>query len=192
MAEKADLERQAARSWAPMCSAVDEHRPIRMLVPVEPSEFGETALETAACTARLMSAEVHVVAVVPPEQEHGTPQPAATWYPSLESEPWGIPYPPTAAIESRSQAIEAIRQEAYDLLSEAAGRFEGLSITMHVLLSASIASAIVDYARESGTDLIVMPTHGRRPFTQALLGSIAAEVVHSGVAPCLLVKPTEG
>jgi len=36
-----------------------------------------------------------------------------------------------------------------------------------------------------------MATHGRRRLAQALLGSVAAEVVHSGVAPVLLVKPTE-
>jgi nucleotide-binding universal stress UspA family protein len=34
-----------------------------------------------------------------------------------------------------------------------------------------------------------MPTHGRRPLAQALLGRAASEVVHSGVAPVLLVKP---
>jgi nucleotide-binding universal stress UspA family protein len=173
----------------PMCSAEEEHRRVRILVPVNTSEFGEPALETAACTARLMQAEVHLTAVVPPEQEHGTPQSAETWYASHQGETWGVPAPQQTLIETRTQAIEASRQKALDVLNQAAQRFEHLPVTVRVLSGGSVAEAVVNYARQIGVDLIVMPTHGRRPLAQALLGSVASEVVHSGVAPVLLVKP---
>jgi len=70
--------------------------------------------------------------------------------------------------------------------------FEGLPVTTQVLVRNSVAEAVIEHARDTGADLIAMPTHGRRRFAQALLGSVAAEVVRSGVAPCLLVKPTDG
>ncbi len=195
-----ESEGETARSQIPMCAAENDQRAPRMLVPVNTSEFGEPALLTAACTARLMGAEVRLVAVLPPEQGHGTKRPAPAWYPSNEVDAYvqasrfaaHAPGPEQEPIETRSQAIEAARQQAYERLQEAARRFAGLPVTLEVVEGGSVAETIVDYARQAGVDLIVMPTHGRRPFAQALLGSVAAEVLHSGVAPCLLVKPPTG
>lgn len=52
----------------------------------------------------------------------------------------------------------------------------------------SIASVIVDEARRSGCDLIVMGTHGRRGLRRLTLGSEAAAVARSSPVPVLLVK----
>jgi nucleotide-binding universal stress UspA family protein len=46
----------------------------------------------------------------------------------------------------------------------------------------SAAPPIVEYARETDIDLIVMGTHGRRGVRKLLLGSVAAEVIR--MAPC--------
>jgi nucleotide-binding universal stress UspA family protein len=40
------------------------------------------------------------------------------------------------------------------------------------------AFEIVEYARENGVDLIMMPTHGYGAFRSLLLGSVAAKVLH--------------
>ena len=45
------------------------------------------------------------------------------------------------------------------------------------------------YAREEGANLIAMATHGRGAVGQLVQGSVAAEVLRSGVAPVLLVRP---
>jgi nucleotide-binding universal stress UspA family protein len=42
---------------------------------------------------------------------------------------------------------------------------------------------IVQYAHESGIDLIVMPTHGYGPFRRFLLGSVTAKVLHDAECP---------
>jgi nucleotide-binding universal stress UspA family protein len=193
----AEAEQMSSAGLA-ICAAEAEQRRVRMLVRVNPSEFGEPALDTATCTARLMDAEVRLVAVVPPSQEHGTAQVGERWYPSHEADSWNLTSSPLLAnatspdvspIETRTQAIEAAQLEAYDSLREVAKRFEGLPVTMQVLFNASVAEALIEYACRSRADLIVMPTHGRGVMAQAILGSVAAEVVRSGVAPCLLVKP---
>ena len=177
------------RPAAPMCFGSD-HRPA-MLVPVDCSEFSEGILETAACTARLLQADVHLLAVLP-ESDHATVLSELTWYPSYNADVWPATGNPSATtVEWRDQALDAVRQEAQSYLVHAAERFAGLNITLRVLMRHSVGAAIVDYARECDIDLIAMATHGRQRLAQAFLGSVAAEVVHSGVAPCLLVKPTD-
>ena len=53
------------------------------------------------------------------------------------------------------------------------------------------ASAIVDYAKEAGVDLIVMGTHGRGAVSHLLLGSVAERVVRMAPCPVLTVRHPE-
>jgi len=48
---------------------------------------------------------------------------------------------------------------------------------------------ILDYAAETGVDLIVMGTHGRGPVAHMLLGSVAERVVRKAPCPVLTVRP---
>ena len=45
------------------------------------------------------------------------------------------------------------------------------------------AGLIIDYAHENGIELIAMPTHGYGAFRRALLGSVAAKVLHDAKIP---------
>jgi nucleotide-binding universal stress UspA family protein len=56
-------------------------------------------------------------------------------------------------------------------------RFQGLKVK-RVVVEGSAAEAIDEYARENGTDLIMMPTHGYGLFRTLLLGSVTAKVLH--------------
>jgi nucleotide-binding universal stress UspA family protein len=51
-----------------------------------------------------------------------------------------------------------------------------------------VADAIVAQAQESGCDLIVIGTHGRRGLSRALLGSDAERVLRHSTVPVLLVR----
>jgi len=186
------LEEQADQPLTGGMPADVGPRRVRMLVPVDCTELGDAVLDMAASTARLMNAEVHLIAVVPPEHERVTVQPLAASEASYDGAVWspaGGPQP--VVTEWRDQALAAERSVAEDYLHRAVEHFAGLRVTTDVLLRKSVAEAIVDYARGCDITLIAMATHGRRRLAQALLGSVAAEVVHSGVAPVLLVKPTE-
>jgi nucleotide-binding universal stress UspA family protein len=59
--------------------------------------------------------------------------------------------------------------------------FEGLKVH-RVVVEGDAAQAIDEYARENGTDLIMMPTHGYGLFRTLLLGSVTAKVLHD--TPC--------
>ena len=66
-----------------------------------------------------------------------------------------------------------------------------LKPTSVVVTSNLAASAIVDYARQAGIDLIVMGTHGRGAVAHLLMGSVAERVVRTAPCPVLTVRHPE-
>ena len=61
-----------------------------------------------------------------------------------------------------------------------------------VVLTSSIpAAAIVAYAHELDTDLIVMGTHGRGRVAHMLMGSVSERVVQTAPCPVLTVRHPE-
>jgi nucleotide-binding universal stress UspA family protein len=60
-----------------------------------------------------------------------------------------------------------------------------------ILTSSAPAAAIVTYAYETGTDLIVMGTHGRSGFAHLLMGSVSERVVRTAPCPVLTVRHPE-
>jgi nucleotide-binding universal stress UspA family protein len=57
-----------------------------------------------------------------------------------------------------------------------------------LLTAGQPGAAIVQTAKASGCDLIVMGTHGRTGLSRALMGSVAEEVVRKATCPVLTVK----
>lgn len=66
-----------------------------------------------------------------------------------------------------------------------------LPVKKAVLTSSATASAIVQYARDLGIDLIVVGTHGRGAVAHLLMGSVAERVVRSAPCPVLTVRHPE-
>jgi nucleotide-binding universal stress UspA family protein len=66
-----------------------------------------------------------------------------------------------------------------------------LNASAVVLRSSAPAEAIVTYAHQSHTDLIVMGTHGRGGFAQLLMGSVSERVVRTAPCPVLTVRNPE-
>jgi len=57
------------------------------------------------------------------------------------------------------------------------------------VLTGVAATAIVDYAAATGTNLIVMGTHGRTGLAHLLMGSVAEHVVRTAPCAVLIVRP---
>jgi nucleotide-binding universal stress UspA family protein len=60
-----------------------------------------------------------------------------------------------------------------------------------VVASNAPALTIVNYAKETGVDLIVMGTHGRGPMAHLVMGSVAERVVRLAGCPVLVVRHPE-
>lgn len=61
--------------------------------------------------------------------------------------------------------------------------FTHLDVKRILRIGTDVAQEIVQYAREDGSDLIMMPTHGYGAFRRFLLGSTTAKVLHDTSCP---------
>jgi universal stress protein A len=58
-----------------------------------------------------------------------------------------------------------------------------------VLLQGDCAAQIVKYLKESGSDCVVIATHGRTGLSHLVLGSVAEKVVRGAPCPVLTIRP---
>lgn len=143
----------------------------KILCPTDLSDECRPALAMACEWAKRFGAELHLVHVV-----DGLTNP----YPYL-----GPPFNEAAAWETM------IRQKAHAALGAwplPAG-FESLKVVRELRSGSPIVN-IVEYAKATGTDLIVMGTHGRSGLSHLLLGSVAENVVRRATCSVLTVRPS--
>jgi nucleotide-binding universal stress UspA family protein len=60
-----------------------------------------------------------------------------------------------------------------------------------VRASDSVAGTIIEFAKQTHVDIIVVGTHGRGPVGHFLMGSVAEQVVRNAPCPVLVVRPNE-
>jgi nucleotide-binding universal stress UspA family protein len=140
-----------------------------ILVPIDGSEPSEAGLAHAIGLARDHHASLHIL--------------------------HAIDALPMMVEVSSVQNVEQLRQDLLrhgEGLLEAARRHaaeQGVQTETRLmeLASGRVSDAILDEARKSGCNLIVMGTHGRRGISRTLLGSDAESVLRSSPVPVLLV-----
>lgn len=94
-----------------------------------------------------------------------------------------------------SELEKTAREHASKILSETCEKFEGicnnLTVTSEVLFG-SPESRIVETAEESGTDLIIVGSHGYSRWERLLLGSVSQSVVHHAPCSVMVVRTPAG
>ena len=87
---------------------------------------------------------------------------------------------------------ETLQQYGSNLLKDGKKLAASLGLEVETLLhdlnGGRVADAILQEAKSTGCDLIVIGTHGRRGFKRALLGSDAESVLRESPVPVLLVR----
>lgn len=131
-----------------------------VLVPHDLTEFSDAALDLLPRLGRI--GRVHVVHVLPRLE---TAHPDLLW-PVEEDEP--------RRRNARNALEIRLRGTAYE------------HAQLHVAIG-DPASRIVELARQLGTNLVVMPTHGRTGAERLLLGSVAEHVVRFAPCPVLVI-----
>lgn len=133
-----------------------------ILVPLDFDDSSKAALELAQQLAATADATLHLLHVIAIVLAPGEP---ATIFVARE--------------DDVKAALEKIAKEQLGLVKHQIHTRTG-----------DTARAVVEAARELHTDLIVMPTHGRRGLPHFFLGSVAERVVREAPCPVLTVRPS--
>jgi len=140
-----------------------------LLVPTDFGPSSTRALQMALDLAASLGAELTIAHVI-------------------EVPVYAYPGFSVSAIDMLSGIEEAARKSLHDLVESVKGRMPGVKSTLR---TGSTAEEILAASGETGADLIVMGTHGRRGVAHALLGSVAERVVQRSMVPVLTVRGQE-
>jgi nucleotide-binding universal stress UspA family protein len=139
----------------------------RILVPVDFSEPSLAALRFAIDLARTLKARLEIVHAVE----------AVTYAPMIGSA--------VDLDKFREEQERSAQRRLAVLAADLRKRRVRCRTTLRI---GAAASTIVDLAKRSGADLIVMATEGRHGVGRLLLGSVAERVVRSAECPVLTVR----
>jgi len=169
---------------------------VKILVTLDGSHFSEAILETVARIAPPLQAEVELLTVGQPEPLDVTP--------SQITSAEGAPVAPASgtrvggaapaaliapATESRTEARFQHEASLRDYLRLRAREITGVTVDTRVEFADDVGAAIVARARQTHPDLIAMATHGQTGLGCLLAGSVCEQVIRSGVAPVLVLRP---
>ena len=139
-------------------------------VPLDGSPFAEQALPLAIEIARGAGAILQVALV-----HHPVPALATTMeVPEIE-----------AQLEQEARAREQVYLSG---IVEKMRRSANVPVTA-TLLDGAVTEALQLHMETSGTDLVVVTTHGRGPMSRFWLGSVADHLMRTLHLPVLLVRP---
>lgn len=88
-------------------------------------------------------------------------------------------------LDMLSPVLEAAERSLAEALAALHARMPAAS---SMLRSGSAAAEIIAAARETGSDLVVIGTHGRTGVKHLLMGSVAERVVRASLVPVLTVR----
>jgi nucleotide-binding universal stress UspA family protein len=143
-----------------------------VLAPIDFSESGRDAVETAANLASRYGATLLLLNVVPA-------------LPKL---------PSSVSIFKEGDYERSLLEEALRQIREVAAHYTqaGLTVQTKVEIANDIASEILRTAEQTKADLIVVASHGASGWTSFAFGSVAEKVMRSAPAAVLVVKAPRG
>ena len=84
----------------------------------------------------------------------------------------------------------AVKKKSEQLLADVQQILEkqGIKTSTEVITNKSIARGIIDYARESGADVIVIGTKGLTGIDKFLMGGVASSVINNAHCPVVAIR----
>lgn len=138
----------------------------KILVALDGSKLAERALDHAEKLAKAFDAEIILFQVLRFMAVYGSPEFGGTFIIDEKQN------------ESAERYVISLAEEL---------KKRGLKVTAKVKTGQQAAVEIIDFAKESEVDLIVMCTHGRSGITRWVLGSVAHKVLTRAETPILLI-----
>ena len=168
---------------------------MRVLVALDGTTIGESALGAISPWARDTKAEIVLFTVCRPGTVHETVEQRGFSYglvprgtPSGQTLP-GVDEPQGVTREDRTQALERLRVDTEEWLHDLSQRYLGGAChAVDVHWSDDVVGSIAAAAETHNADFIAMGTHGRRGLSHALMGSVAEGVLRRSAVPVLMVR----
>jgi nucleotide-binding universal stress UspA family protein len=137
----------------------------KVLVPVDFSENSKKILEAAGYLSGVCKAQLHAVFVVQSFDDYSG---------------FFVPHMPIAKFEE--EMVQAANEKMDNFL-------KGHNDIESTVLVGDVADEIIQYAQDSGMDMIIMGTHGYKGLEKIMFGSVAEKVVRSSPCPVLTINP---
>jgi nucleotide-binding universal stress UspA family protein len=151
--------------------------PIRsILLPLDGSAYGETAIPYAVEIARAFGSTIHLLRIV------DTPTAYAMLSRHME-----------AAItpEALDEVIGSMREEARHYIDDVATQLIEQGITVKpVVLEGYPGEQLLEHERRGFFQLVVMATAGRSGVSRIVFGSVAERMLKMGRSPVMMLRPT--
>ena len=139
-----------------------------LVVPLDGSNLAESALPHVEDLARKMSLPISLIRVV-----------------SLTA----ATYPDDGEYAFSSQLDQVMESTAVDYLQQRQAELEQKGFTVESRVEKGYpAAAVIDFAEDRGSSLIVMSTHGRSGLGRWILGSVADRVLRASFSPVLVLR----
>jgi nucleotide-binding universal stress UspA family protein len=143
----------------------------KMLLPLDGSEAGQTALPLVLEMAARLKGEVTLLSVVESGQQVHTIG--------------GLDF-----IRFPEQQVQKMKQDLAAYLEGAVQRFHDRGVEARgVLKSGHAAEEILKSAKTAAVRLVAMSSHGKSGLREWVFGSVSNKVLHAGKTHLLLVKP---
>jgi nucleotide-binding universal stress UspA family protein len=148
----------------------------KIVVPLDGSDLGAAALLSAQALARCSGASIALLRVVQP-------------VPLIIVDP-NMPLAYVPQIQDEAATDRLVREARHEMAEIARRTRETADVTIEaqVIVGASVAHAIIEFACGHDVDAIAMSTHGRGA-TRLLIGSVADKVLRASGLPMLLYRP---
>ena len=148
----------------------------KILVPLDGSELGETALPVAQDLAQSYKAVIHLVQAISrqPEAE------AARGDGSVQVAEYQR--------DTARRLVDSRIAHGKEYLDRVGAQLNAAGVeAATAILEGAADENIVNYTREHGVDLVVMSTHGYGGVRRLLLGSVTDRVIRSCEVPVLVL-----
>jgi len=141
-----------------------------VLIATDGSELAQKAVDQGLALAKALGARVTAVTVTEP-------------WPVTMAGDVVVAYP----VEDYERSAAEAAAKVLAAVTDQAGRQGVPCAALHVK-DRFPAEGIIEAAKSTGCDLIVMSSHGRRGLSKLLLGSQATEVLTSSTVPVLICR----
>jgi nucleotide-binding universal stress UspA family protein len=142
---------------------------MKILVPVDGSKYSMAALDVALDYAKTKGANICLINVMP----------------FIEAVDLEI------SAHERESVNQSMEKRADYIVQQACGVLAGkdvIATCRHIVASASIPDAIIDYAEQEKVDLIIIGSRGLSQSSRFKMGSVAAKVVKHSPCSVYVVK----